>query len=136
MAVIATLAAAGIAARAYPPRAAMLPQGVAALTVVFAIAFLLTTPRARASAEGPGCNIGWASIMSWISIFIVLVWAFGSVAGVPLAVFGYCIAAAGERWHVAALSSMAMFVFMYAVLHYSSFPRARCWRPPGCGDPR
>lgn len=113
-ALIAILAGAWTVAGAYPARAALLPRGVALVTIALLVSFLAMTGRAAATpAVAPGDRPGAAA---WIPAFIVLVWAVGFVAGVPLAVFTYYIVSTRERWRSAALSSAAMFVFMYAVL--------------------
>jgi len=113
---IALLAVAWLIAAAYPGRSAVLPRSVSVLTIVLLTAFLMTPRQPHKSSAASAHIAVRPQVIWWIPIFIACVWAFGFVAGVPLAVFGYCITAAGERWPVAALSSTAMFLFLYGVL--------------------
>jgi len=114
VALIGVLAIAAIVAGTYPDRSAMLPRGVAVLTILCLLGMLLST-RVRAQAHATGDRAARA-VLGWLLAFIACVWALGFVVGAPLAVLTYFIVGTRERWTFALLSSAAMFVFLYAIL--------------------
>jgi hypothetical protein len=57
-------------------------------------------------------------MFAWVFGFFGVTWLLGFLISVPLFVFLYLLVQGGERWWVAAIASVSMFVFTVGVFHF------------------
>jgi hypothetical protein len=114
---VLVLAAAFVVAGSFPGRASVAPRAVSAIVIALVLATI--APRARftnraepALQSTPSAN----SVIGWIPVFLLLIWALGLVVGAPVAILTYLLTASRERPARAIMMAGATYVLLNVVM--------------------
>jgi Tripartite tricarboxylate transporter TctB family len=106
-------------ARLFPWVVAVPLLGLSAARLVITLRSSTAVSTSSASAElglwNPLARRETGRLVAWLAAFLVLIWLFSFLIGLPLAMLAYLKGESRERWPVAIGLALATFGYLYAV---------------------